>query len=710
MLEIKPVREQTYDELKERRLGNISLGLKSLWKRMAPMVSETAKRRMWITYDQEVQWMTGRESWERALVDSQKARRSLLDEWAKGDKDLEFLQSLQELWVKMRFDSVVPGWIVVHGVAIPCEHTLNRKEESDPQAPQADLGRQDVTVRDMKGLQWEPKKESAVSVRGKIDGIPFVKVDDGGESYLQGSWKIKVPNYFPVRKAEFFSGEFYIVYPYAVPGFVYTDPETREEWKFRSHPWCHPVDFRDSYKYDGIMVLIGDVEKRAKRFPSTEIYWKSEVWEVRFGSSYGNVIPLRPRPGKVARSIGASVFRVPMSTILSTFPSEKYYRIIEVMSGPVEVNFTRRKTNGRFDTIVLDSSLRYNQDLGMPVSSYRQLQSVDPQYYDYCLSRTSLSVMQEVNSGKAISIESPGSTSIRAFIGSKIVVYGDDSYWMILDETGKKVKPPDWIGGLMEGGESSRECAIREIFEETRRQVKVKSSDLIAIGFSDANDPGEFARSYVFAYNLKKNDPLKPFLMPFVEQNMSQYQPWVSRIWQYFNARVGRGYASSLFLEGRVRRLIEDGMGPVARTMVQLHNTSCPKDILSDVSRLTQEGALPIEELALLLKKLNYEDSEIAGFVVSKIPLGNFIKHTPLNSYVEAEYGQVAWNSAKKDCPHVNCDCILSFYGSRPPFKDRVIHSSSGTLNDKVYTLLAEMSKNTQWKDGQVVWKAPEFF
>lgn len=83
----------------------------------------------------------------------------------------------------------------------------------------------------------------------------------------------------------------------------------------------------------------------------------------------------------------------------------------------------------------------------------------------------------------------------RRFLGS--------TYFLELRRSNDSVYPGRYglFGGRIEAGETPRECAVREVFEETG--VRIAQSDLIGLlNFSGENDKGDVNEGEIFLHNF----------------------------------------------------------------------------------------------------------------------------------------------------------------------------------------------------------------
>lgn len=508
------------------------------WDMLSEGVTPEILSRMEKEFDYQDSWIAGPYAdWELPRASRRTDREALLEAWREQSGDVQTWQAVKELWTQQRFDCVTKTHVVVHTIVVAFSHNLPLREEKDCSSEHAGVGRTTLSWGDFHSLSWGTDSDSFFAVRGKINGVRFVKVVDGEKTLLRGAWDVDIPSDFPVEVAEYYGGKFFIVYPYAVSSFDYDSWGQR--LRFASHPWLHPLDFMDESKYDGLMLLCNRGEFRVKKVPSCELLCGNEVWEVALAKGKGYRL-IRPRPGKKPQFSPVPLsMEITMSEVLSTFSRAYRYEVRERTKGEWGGSISCSETN-RGSVVEVDGGVRY-QD-GMYPIVLRGLRGPKKR----ADSRTELAPMEVIQYGDDFMVKIPelmGSRRQYSYIGSKLVVFLKDTNALAFyAEPPKKL---DFVGGSRESGETPLECLCREILEET--QVTVFPSHLQFLGESDHREETEksvvTAKAYVYLLVTKADDPLveKMVCVPIdrFDKQSDQYQPWVGRIISYVGQQIG---------------------------------------------------------------------------------------------------------------------------------------------------------------------------
>jgi hypothetical protein len=355
-----------------------------------------------------------------------------------------------------------------------------------------------------------------------------------GALFLKGPWSIEVSSRFPVEVAEYYGGVYYVIYPYACPSFDYELHGRR--YSFMEHKWVHPLAFRDQSKYDGLMILSGGVESRAKKVPSCEIQYKMEVWEVAL--AHKGVRMIRPRPGKKPSFSPIHLaMEVTMSDVLATFPRSETYTVRENREGDF-VDFFQSSHTGRDRRLVIDFGCRLNLIEPHPIVLvvFSGINKDPPDLH--------LPSLPKTNSSGTVSSSMLDSRNKYSYTGSKLVVYVRDTNSLAFyKEEGKRL---DFVGGTQEFGETPLDCLKREVKEETGVSLDVQQ--IVYLGESNEKITSDLsltiARSYVYLLSVSSDERLVENMIPLPldlvhKMTLQDYQPWVIRIMRTVKDSLG---------------------------------------------------------------------------------------------------------------------------------------------------------------------------
>lgn len=538
--------------------GTIEREYLELWKAVNPTLNSSSSMVMMclrnitpygllmmkMKKDGELAWFDGPyEDWELKNFESPNdARRMLYDCWMDYSADVAIWGDVKARWAAQTFDCVCEGHLVLGGIDVPVCHKLDKKDEVDVAAPASDVGRTNTTTQMVSSHNWGTDRDSLVAVRGKINGNSFVKVNGVKGAVLKGPWDFVVTADFPVQKAEWYGGKFYIIYPYGLESFEYNHV------RFEAHPWLHPKDFVEKIEYDGMMILDGTGrEYRTKYIPTFEVMFENQIWECCMMEN--GISRIKVRPGKKPTSNPYTVVVEPTTKEwIDHFPERKIYSVVEVRRGPPVISFSvsRDDPEGIF---LIDSGLRTKKGTSVPVPYVDSELVVTPD--------PTMSSLYKVKRGKDVLYvpSAPARSSdvpLRTYIGSKLIIYVVDRKCLAMyKESGKKV---DFVGGTREGDEVPSATLIREVREETG--VEISPKQLLFLGHSDEVGPHGFqeffSRSTVFLTAVDSRDPLiaNMELVPLADNLASDmtshearskgvYQTWTVRIAHDFKARIG---------------------------------------------------------------------------------------------------------------------------------------------------------------------------
>jgi len=522
----------------EMRFGRkLSPSEERFYNTVEASASENYKKKFLFNSLVSFSWVDGPfVKWEtRYLTNPQLTRSAFADAFCAQSQDPQLWDCVTQMWANQMFDSVSSNGITVHGITVVTDHMLPIKDEKDYDAGSANLGRINLPYSVCnKGWGLEPGQ--MIAVRGKINGLSFVRVKTESGVFLRGPWDVEISDDVPLQKVEFYGGKWYIIAPYGLPTFSLNGVV------YNAHPWLHPMDFHSNVMYDGIMVLTADKEYRVKFYHTHETLINDVVWEV---TTLGGIM-LRQRPGKAVSSSGvihSNLASVNVAVLSNTFPVSRIYKV-------VLCDYGRRQATGILaNTYVIDSGYRvlnktvkieskFSYNIG-PVDDNYPVMVVNGQMDDLVFGE----VISEPRkfafpigfpTGKSL----PSTIPQKSYIGSKVILgcAGLSSHYMYL-ERGKKM---DFVGGNHEGMETPEQTLVREIQEE----LGCSLSNIRFLGYSEHNDKGVYARSYVFFCRIDKDllsDPtmndifhrlhIYQFKMgPELDEVM---QPWVRRHLNY---------------------------------------------------------------------------------------------------------------------------------------------------------------------------------
>lgn len=423
------------------------------------------------------EWIDSVSTWEEELDELQvrKSRYNFMSDALKKSLPSEVVLSYQKRWERAEFSTVGYNYVSIDNVwaHVDPKHTLTVKKERDVTSDFAVHGRKDLTLSDLQRLQWGTTSDenTMLGVRPKIPGTRYVKV---GPKMI-GDFEFLVPEDFPVQLAERFGDKYYILSPTACPGFTF------EGRIFERHPFVSPSEFVSEGWHEGIMILTVKGELRSKYLPTVDQEIDGEVWECCYNNGPCKV---RPRPGKNAQNISQLFNCVAPKPVLMK-DHQKLNRVVEIT--------TTRFTTGRYakgNVLYLDSGLRMDKEKGYPV---RIEDAVFASHFEEGTIQT-VQGPKKVVQARDIRKQIHQGSYKKQILGAKIFLLngsGDKAFF--LKEENKMI---DFVGGKLEFGETPERAAIREMFEETGR--KIESSDLVSIGYTDAEDDDAFFRSYMF--------------------------------------------------------------------------------------------------------------------------------------------------------------------------------------------------------------------
>jgi ADP-ribose pyrophosphatase YjhB (NUDIX family) len=416
-------------------------------------------------------------------------------------------------WRKCLFDSISDTYFLMTEIFVPTGVTADlmapflKKEESGI----SEIGRKDVTYLDLMRMKWGRSGNTHL-IREKLNGVHV-------ELYIAGKYRAWVMLGFffeikdsPTELLEWTSDGMYGLYPYGVPdhkvgNILVTD-----------HRWHAPSMSVVQHAEEGVMLLQGTTEVRMKRIPTIEADYCGEIWEC--GLDDVGLFKIRPRYGKYPSQ----------PEVLNCYPT---LDDLDVPHASFVVNYTLTGPfSGRFrfddQLFTIDSGYRMNQgvpkhiEAGIPVTDVQDILLVE-RVYHYIRDG-------KHNSGPAIE-ERPAKSGAKAIIFNEM---GES--FLIKDED----KPLDYVGGTITYGESSQDCLIREIWEETGS--KVLPEDMVFLGVSTGRDTDTNWHTFLYLIpSMKLN--MKKFT---VERDSAEWpqivQPWVSRIKKFIVDSIGNCY------------------------------------------------------------------------------------------------------------------------------------------------------------------------
>jgi ADP-ribose pyrophosphatase YjhB (NUDIX family) len=394
--------------------------------------------------------------------------------------------TVKELVMGTIYVTVPEGAIVGEGRRGYFRHDLGWFNENDCTGRFAHVGRDSLTYHKLMSLSWTGNVDvdnSVLAVRSKIDGSRFVKRIVGDQAYLSGFIDILVPANFPVEVAEYYAGDFYIIYPYGLR----LDKDRWDIYTFKEHPWSLPSNYVPMLGADGIMLLTSRCEYRVKRNMMVDLkvqkghvmgvpthvsdgVWEFQVVMLEGGRMY---FPVRPRPGKVPKVNCRHLYSEILSPHL-VLPEAVSHRLIVISSGAYSGPLTMRKS-----CVLIDSGCR-------PAAgsmSWVPINQTDNAILTYSAGRFEIEEVLESGGVYWYSVRDKQSQERRTvrtltrasaswytyddlpdnIIGGKAVVPLDDGSVFLFNDEGKLL---DFPGGSLEYGETPLEGTNRELREE----------------------------------------------------------------------------------------------------------------------------------------------------------------------------------------------------------------------------------------------------
>jgi ADP-ribose pyrophosphatase YjhB (NUDIX family) len=532
------------------------------------------------------------------------ARKSLLLSGVVGD-------DAYSRYKEGLFSSSVPSGPVLGNVYIELSDFLRIplpiKKEEDPESPFSFVGRSDLTHAVFSQIDWTPSYEenSFQGVRSKIPGDRFVKVG----TKMVGFQPFFVPEDFPVEVAEYYNGEYYIIYPYISFPFKF------EGRSFVPHPFHSPNDYIKSDNADGTMFCIGGREFRSKKFATVDIDIEGITWEVVPSDTGIGFRKVRPRPGKTPTINHLSVVKSQLLEhhALSMMTPHPNHIVINVGSGSckgtISIDIPRQR-------VTFDSCRRMDVKKQYPILISAvltpKLKDVDSASFDAPSQQWEIvSKLGHSSTVPFFNLHSSETTSIESKVGAKALVLTANGKELLFKD---KQKPWDWIGGSVELGETPLDALVREIEEETG--FKADRAKIFPIGYSDEiSDTGQrMFRSHLFVmrsfqYGDNWRDPSDPLTQ--------DRQTWLKRYHSWLSTYGGETIldkflicASSSF---RLSSLLIPAMLVPFLSAANILKRSDPR---ADVEKLVEHGE-PITSatLELLCPALGYSSKEVLRYV-----------------------------------------------------------------------------------------------
>lgn len=476
-------------------------------------------------------------------------RTSLLVAALNEGRSSDECASLMARWHECAFDAVSVDNISIGGLCVPFPIALGTSgplglfptspcqvDEVDFHAPHSDDGRKDLLSVELAELQWGcdlTHPRSVLALRTKIPGSRFVKRKVGQDYFLSGFKDLPIPVDFPVELCEYYSGKFFVLFPYSCPHFEYLG------YQFVPHEWKAPQKYSFDIWGEGVMILTPSGEIRCRTFPSGEVrdYGDTKgVWEFGFGI-FGDepvYFPIRPRPGKPTGSQAQTLNRigscVPSTTFLQ-IKEETNWDVVTCYSGPLKGTIS--KENG---IVYLDSGLREMKDTKYP--RYHQSEQLKPPP-----KVVGLGVPQPLKRSTIISaapkpvpIPTPPTPSGPKIIeGAKIFLFTQKHRLVMVQE--RSDKKWDLPGGHLEQRESPFQALMREVEEETG--ILLDPNWIVSMGISKAAATTDQAQyiSHVFLGITNQTPPSNHGASAIATYDwetamkgpMSNFQPWYPR-------------------------------------------------------------------------------------------------------------------------------------------------------------------------------------
>lgn len=414
-------------------------------------------------------------------------------------------------WRRCLFDSISPKFFLMTEIYVPTgvsQEKMNPflKEES---VGYIDIGRHDVSYLDLSQMTWGLMGNSHL-IREKLNGVHVEKVTElnGQESWHMLGMIMPVED-SPTELLEWTAQGMFGLYPYGVPRHYVNGVEIKD------HKWQTPTPLLLTTYEEGVMILQGNKEVRLKRVPTIETLFFGDVWETGMDSI--GIFRVRPRYGREPSS----------SEYLNYLPTMNDLELPH-MSFTVNYTVTGPYTGKTIvDDLVytIDSGYRMHSgklkhvDHGIPVTEVQDVLHVERIYY---YTRDGF-----LNSGPVISEK-------RSKAGVKAVVFDENNVMYLIKDEGK---PYDYVGGTVAFGESTVDCLIREIWEETGS--KVTKEDLVYVGISTGHDKDGDWHTYMYLLPSLKVNMTKFQRMKDVFNAAEPCQLWVLRLMLYVGNTIG---------------------------------------------------------------------------------------------------------------------------------------------------------------------------
>jgi len=561
---------ERFIEAKEGEMGEKSQFAKYMIEWMAEQATLPMVQKMEIQLEAlEITRKVVLQHWEEeAFPDPHEARRKLVFAWVFQSYDMKKWPSVWARWLGRKFDQVTPEAIQIGDISVELDHRLPSIRGEGFESYR------NMTVDHLLDLQWGPNMSDMNAIRPHYDGSVFVRKTS---TSLEGPWVVKVPQDFPVKRAVLNGDVFMIEEPFACPSFKY------QEMSFKENPWVHPLDYRYENDHVGVQVLHNSGVLVCHDKPAFYTL-ATKSWKCIEVMTQKGDIQLKRRGLTLARDVVTpleTAMAISHDKLKEFFPAVRTYDVICVKAGPVEVNMSVSRRAAI--TLLIDSAIR-QEGTSYPIAKERSklmLRGVKTMMSD----TTTKMIEGTMNSGDIYF--APGRITARkdlierSFVGSKVIVTVENDFLMIKDE----MKPWDFVGGNKNLGETPIACAIREIYEETGREVKAE--ELVYLGYSEVTKDNEYARSFLFGMRIGNcdewlvNDKFKRYspngMLSLIQQD--GVQPWVFRIVAYLQSicgQLGLVVQAIVWLKGfmmgrSTNGLMPAGGGPLMRKIFETH-------------------------------------------------------------------------------------------------------------------------------------------
>jgi len=601
------------------------------------------------------QFLAMKIEWEQQLAPGKEAYFKVMREVLEA----QIVQKTQEeqwwyrhIYVQQMFTSIGKK-LVLHEVVLPnFFYTEDRWRDEEDLVNLDDVGRQDLTYRELMELRWGPGG-NAYAVREKLNGIRFTLRETAfGVVYCGAGLMVYLPKVVPTMQLEFSPQGVMMIGRYGFPDMMVANV------LFGGHRWRSPDDFKITPQMEGIMLLTSKGEWRLKRHITAEIDVDGEPYCSVILQD--RTVPLFPRYGRKTTTFLDLYRALPTLGVLE-IPVTRY-PVRTVESGAFFGSIIIEPTGVR-----IDSGYRMGTD---HVLHHITVKEVMPPGV------VKIGDVYNKQMGTQISVSPYKSDELFSVSGAKVVVVGEDDALLLFKDN---EKPWDFLGGRIEPRETSIQAILREIKEETG--IQLMASKLMFLGIT--SEVSEGVNYYTYLYAVRKE--CLPGVV-FLARIGKDEQPWVDRITSY----VLRMYKSVDHLE-LLLQLQQDSKGADYTTsdfyeMIVDQKATLYKTRLGHIYHLQHylrrargRGA-QVSAFHNAIKRIMYSLQEEDGKMILKFP---FLLGKTYTFRYKKEVSRVAAKISMLICKYMTCEgAIKELAGAEFPV--RVI------MDEAVYDVFLE--------------------